>query len=151
VRASASDVYTRVAFTWLPVATFTGTRTSSVPGSTTISVSGNRLPYAPRRLASFTIGYRHRMGLDVQLEAQHVGGQFGDDLNTVEGTADGQRGLVPAYTYWNAAATWRVARLPATIFVAVKNLDDRTFIVDRTRGILPGHPRLVQVGTSWRF
>ena len=142
--------YLQAALTWLPVARFEGTRFSSVGGSSTASVSGNRLPYAPSGTATVTIGYRHRAGLDLQLEAQHVGEQFGDDLNTVAVTADGQRGVLPPYTYWNAAATWRLSR-GGSLFVAVKNLADQTFIVDRVRGILPGSPRLVQVGTTWRF
>jgi Fe(3+) dicitrate transport protein len=151
LRQSASDLYARLAYTWLPVAEFTGVRTSAIAGFTSVSVSGNRLPYAPESLTTLTLGYRHAVGLDVQIEAQHVGEQFGDDLNTVAGTADGQRGLLPAYIYWNLAATWRMPRLPGSVFLAIKNLDGRTFIVDRTRGILPGHPRLVHVGTSWRF
>jgi Fe(3+) dicitrate transport protein len=144
-------LYGRVAVMWLPVARFAGVRTSGVTGFTSTSVSGNRLPYAPESTAAVTLGYRHEIGLDVQIEAQHVGDQFGDDLNTIGGTTDGQRGLLPAYTYWNLAASWRLPRLRGSLFVAIKNLADRTFIVDRTRGILPGHPRLIQVGTSWRF
>jgi Fe(3+) dicitrate transport protein len=114
-------------------------------------VSGNRLPYAPQTLAAVTLGYRHAMGLDLQLETQHMGDQFGDDLNTIEGSADGQRGLIPALTLVNAAATWRVRSLRSSFFVTVKNLTDRTAIIDRARGILPTHPRLFQVGTSVRF
>jgi Fe(3+) dicitrate transport protein len=148
-----SDVhalYARAALTWLPTATFTGTRFSSVSGSTSVSVSGNRLPYAPEGTATVTLGYRHRLGLDAQIEAQHVSDQFGDDLNTVSGTADGQRGLIPAYTYWNTAVSWRLP-MGGSVYLAIKNLLDDTFIVDRVRGILPGSPRLVQVGTTWRF
>lgn len=150
IAASAHGAYARVALTWLPIARFTGTRFSSVSGFGSVSVSGNRLPYAPETTATIAFGYRHRVGFDAEIEAQHVGDQFGDDLNTIEGTPDGQRGLIPAYTYWNAAATWRLPR-GGSVFLSVKNLADRTFIVDRARGILPGHPRLVQVGTSWRF
>lgn len=150
-RAQAHTLYGRAAYSWLPVAKFTGTRTSNVPGFAATSISGNRLPYAPESTVSLTLGYRHDVGLDLQVEAQHVGDQYGDDLNTVAGTADGQRGLVPAYTYWNLAASWRVPGMAGSIFVAVKNLANATFIVDRARGILPGHPRLVHVGTSWRF
>ncbi|MGE3885488.1 MAG: TonB-dependent receptor [Vicinamibacterales bacterium] len=150
-RAPAHTLYSRAAYTWLPVAEFTGTRTSNVPGFSTTSVSGNRLPYAPETTLALTMGYRHDVGLDVQVEAQHVGDQYGDDLNTLPGTADGQRGLIPSYTYWNLAASWRLPRVGGSVFLAVKNLANSTVIVDRTRGILPGHPRLVQVGTSWRF
>jgi len=35
--------------------------------------------------------------------------------------------------------------------VALKNLLDETYIVDRTRGILPGAPRLVQAGFKVNF
>lgn len=149
--ASAHDVYARVAFTWIPVARFTGTRFSGVSGFATTSVTGNRLPYAAETLATVTLGYRHTAGLDVQLEAQQMGDQFGDDLNTVAGSADGQRGLIPALTLWNAAATWRLKSAHSSLFLAVKNLSDRTAIVDRARGILPTHPRLVQIGLSVRF
>jgi Fe(3+) dicitrate transport protein len=148
---SAHDLYTRVALTWLPVAKFTGVRTSNIPGFATVSVSGNRLPYAPETTATVTLGYRHRTGVDVQIESQYVGEQFTDDLNTVAGTVDGQRGLMPAFTVWNLAASWRIPGVGGSIFLAVKNLADEVFIVDRSRGILPGHPRLVQIGTSWRF
>jgi Fe(3+) dicitrate transport protein len=39
----------------------------------------------------------------------------------------------------------------ATLFLTVKNLQDELFIVDRTRGILPGSPRLVQAGVKFAF
>jgi len=148
---SAHGVYAGAAVTWLPIARFEGVRTSSVAGQATVSVSGNRLPYAPELLQTYSIGYRHAVGLDLQLEAQNVGAQFGDDLNTVLPTADGQRGRLDAYTYWNMTASTPLPRMRGRLFVAVKNLADRTFVVDRTRGILPGHPRLIHVGTSWRF
>lgn len=150
LRGSGHGVFGRLAVTMVPVARFAGVRTSSVSAFSTVSVSGNRLPYAPKSTVSASVGYLHEAGLSVQLEAQQVGDQFSDDLNTVEGTPDGQRGLIPAFTYWNAAASWRLP-LGGSVFVTVKNITDRTFIVDRSRGILPGHPRLVQGGVSWRF
>ena len=63
-------------------------------------------------------------------------------------SADGQRGLIPAYTTWNASVNYTVGR--TTVFVTAKNLLDTLFIVDRTRGILPGSPRLVQAGFRLR-
>lgn len=151
VASRAYSLYSRIALTWIPVARFEGTRFSSVPGHTAVSVSGNRLPYAAKGLTTVTVGYRHAVGLDVQLEAQAMSSQFGDDLNAVEGSPDGQRGVIPALTLWNAAATWRLSPLRSSLFVAVKNLTDRTAIVDRARGILPTHPRLAQVGLTVRF
>jgi Fe(3+) dicitrate transport protein len=37
----------------------------------------------------------------------------------------------------------------SSVFVTVKNLTDRLVIGDRTRGLPPGMPRLVQVGLVW--
>ena len=145
------NLYTRFAYTALPVAKFRGARFSSVGGFTNVSVTGNRLPYAPEHLLNATFGYSHTSGFDAQAEANHVGGQFGDDLNTVAPAANGQRGLIPSYTTWNATANYRVERWRTTFFVAFKNLFDRTYIADRSRGILPGSPRLVQTGLKFNF
>ena len=133
------------------MARFTGVRTSAVPGAASVSVSGHRLPYAPEWTSTVTTGYRHRLGLDAQVEWQVVGRQFGDDLNTVVGTTDGQRGLLPDYLYINGTLSWRLPRIQATVFTTVKNVDNRLVLVDRTRGMLPGTPRLVQAGVRWTF
>jgi len=146
---SPHNVFVRIAYTWLPVARFEGDRFSNVPGFRSVRITGHRLPYAPRHLGTFGFGYAHPSGFDVQLEAVRTADQFGDDLNTVAPTADGQRGLLPAHTVWNAAANYRLGRL--TVFGSVKNLADTLFIVDRTRGILPGMPRLVHAGVQVRF
>ena len=37
------------------------------------------------------------------------------------------------------------------LFLTVKNLADKTYITDRTRGILTGQPRLVQAGARYTF
>ena len=148
ITGSAHDVYVRVAYTYLPTAEFTGRRFSNISGFGGVSVSGNRLPYAPEQMAVVGIGYSHS-ALDMRLEAVRTSDQFADDLNTVLPTADGQRGLIPGYTVWNAAVNYTVSR--TTLFVTVKNLFDELFIVDRTRGILPGSPRLVQAGVRLGF
>jgi len=145
---SSHDAYLRLAYTYLPVAEFSGTRFSNIPGFGTVSVSGNRLPYAPEQVVSVGVGYA-RGPIDLLLEAVQTSDQFGDDLNTVAPTPDGQRGLLPGHTVWNTAMNYMVAR--ATLFLTVKNLRDELFIVDRTRGILPGSPRLVQMGVKFAF
>jgi Fe(3+) dicitrate transport protein len=151
LRRRAVNPFATAAYTFVPTAEFRGERYSSVPGFSAMSITGNRLPYAPRHTVSATVGVTHRRG-DAQLEAVHVGAQFGDDLNTVVPTPNGQRGLLPGFTTWNAAAGWTVGTSPAvTIFVAVKNLLDSTPIVDRRRGVMVGLPRLVHVGTRVRF
>jgi len=148
ITGSAHDIYLRVAYTYLPVAEFAGRRFSNISGFGTVNVSGNRLPYAPEQVASIGVGYSHNT-FDARIEAVRTSDQFGDDLNTVAPTVDGQRGLLPSYTAWNAAVNYTVAR--GTLFLTVKNLFEELFIVDRTRGILPGSPRLVQAGVKVGF
>jgi Fe(3+) dicitrate transport protein len=148
ISGSIHDVYLRLAYTYLPVAEFTGRRFSNISGFGNVSVTGNRLPYAPEQVASVGVGYA-RSTLDVRFEMVRTSDQFADDLNTVAPTADGQRGLIPGYTVWNATANFTVRR--TTLFLTVKNLFDELSIVDRTRGILPGSPRLVQAGVRLGF
>jgi Fe(3+) dicitrate transport protein len=138
-------------YTMLPTAEFAGQRRSSVAGFTNVSVTGNRLPYAPRSLANATVHYAHQNGVNAQLEAVYTGRQFGDDLNTVGGTPDGQRGRIPSALVWNATVNVPVESWGTTFFVTAKNLTDRLYIADRTRGLLPGMPRLIQAGFRFAF
>lgn len=85
------------------------------------------------------------------IENLFVGKQFGDDLNLTTTAANGQRGPINLQSYWNATANYTVERLRSTFFITVKNLTNRTDIVDRTRGILPSSPRLIQGGIHIRF
>ena len=149
LRRSRHNFYLRGAYTLLPVADFRGLRRSGIDNTTVIT--GNRLPYAPEHLLTTTMGYAHPSGFDGLVESVYVGGQFSDDLNTTAPTPNGQRGYVPAYTVWNATANYSVERLRTTFFVTVKNVFDRLYIADRSRGILPGQPRLVQSGLKFRF
>lgn len=163
---SPHNFYFRTSYTYLPIAEFRGERFSSVTSPSVLnvycptdrrisasacSISGNRLPYAPEQLLTSSIGYSHPSGFDGFVENVYIGRQFGDDLNAISPTANGQLGVLPAQTYWNATANYRVERLKTTFFVTAKNIFDRTFIVDRARGILPSMQRLVQGGITVKF
>ncbi|MCW5979307.1 MAG: TonB-dependent receptor [Bryobacteraceae bacterium] len=143
--------YIRGAYTWLPVARFEGRRYSSVSGFADVSVTGNRIPYAPSYMLNAIAGYLHPSGLNAMVEGVFTGGQFGDDLNTWAPSPDGQRGRVPGNVIWNATLNYPIEGWRSTVFVAVKNLGDRLYIVDRARGVLPGMPRLVQIGLRVSF
>jgi len=146
------NIYLRGAYTYLPVAEFQGQRFSSVPGFLTTSVSGNRLPYAPRQLLNASVGYAHTNGLDAFIEAVHVGSQFAEDLNRINPlNSSGQTGLIPSYTVFNATANYRVESLHSTFFVTVKNVFDRLYIADRARGLIPGPSRAIQTGVKFSF
>lgn len=161
--------FVAVAATWLPVARFEGQRfafigtggsdvvnkvyaeQNSAETRSPVSVSGNRLPYAPDLMLTSTIGLRHLAGFDVSVEAIHVGQQFGDAANTRITVADGQQGVVPATTLWNASLNYSPRALGVTMFASVKNAADALVIVDRTRGLLPGMGRVVMLGVERAF
>ena len=144
--------YLRMAYTHLGKAEFRGTRFSAIPGfSTTVSVSGHRLPYAPERLMTSTVGVELAFGLSFELEGVYTSNAFTDDLNTVAISANGQRGEMPSYTVWNFAMNYAVPNTGWTLFLASKNATDELYVADMTRGLIPGAPRLVQGGFSYRF
>jgi Fe(3+) dicitrate transport protein len=147
----AVEPYARMSYTWLADAEYVGRRFSNVPGFGTVSVTGNRLPYAPEHLLSGTIGIRTGFGLDVQVDGFYTSEAYTDDLNTVQVVASGQRGRIGGYTVWNATANYALDACDCTVFVTGKNLGDKLYVADMSRGLTPGMPRLVQAGFSFRF
>lgn len=147
----SDDIFFRTAITYVWEAEYVGARFSNISGFGGVSVSGNRLPYAPEWIASAALGYARGDWFDVQAEVQYTGEMFTDDLNTVTPIANGQRGLIEDATILNLAANVRPFGERTTFFATVKNVTDEVYIVDRARGILPGAPRLWQAGVSYRF
>jgi Fe(3+) dicitrate transport protein len=145
------DFYLKLALTWVANANYEGVRFSNVSGSTTRSVSGNRLPYAPELLINATIGYSFADWANLQADYVFTDQMYTDDLNTIAATPDGQRGLIPASGIWNVTLNVSPKSWPLSAYVAIKNVTDELTIVDRARGILPGSPRLVQAGIVKRF
>ena len=146
---SADDYYLRASYTRLEDAQFREERFSSIAPAA--RVTGNRLPYAPEDLLSLSLGAELRNGVGLQLELIHNGSMFTDDLNTVAITANGQRGQIPGHTIWNLTAQYELAPRGLTLFATAKNLTDRLYIADLSRGLIPGSPRLLQAGFELRF
>ncbi len=162
-------VFLDAAWTWVPTAKFAGERYAFVGAAapdvvgkvygaqnsagtrSAVSVTGFRLPYAPRTTLTAGLSYQHRGALDARVEAVYLGRQFGDALNTTTTVADGQQGILPASTLWNVAVNYTIRVTGGTMFVMVQNLFDRLYISDRTRGLLPGVPRSLQVGIAQPF
>lgn len=161
--------FVSLAATWLPIARFEGPRFAfiGVGGSdvmnkvyaeqnsagtrSAVSITGKRLPYAPESMFTSTLGLRHLAGFDVSIEAVHLGAQFGDAANTRITVADGQQGVLPASTIWNASLNWSPSALGVTMFASVKNAANALVIVDRTRGLLPAMGRVVLMGVERSF
>jgi Fe(3+) dicitrate transport protein len=147
------DIFVRSAITWVERAAFVGPRFSSIAGSTTISVAGNRLPYSPEWLISVMAGYIWADQLNLNAELQHTSRQFGDDLNipTLAASANGQLGVLPAFTVINLNARLALPDSPWSLQASVKNVANTLYIADRSRGLLPGSPRQFTVGATIRF
>jgi len=146
-----SGAHARVAWSWLPVAAQTTPFRQVVGGAVVAgSAAGLRQPYAPEHAVSAAVGFEWR-GLDGLLEAVHTGAQAADFANTAAPSADGQRGRLPAHTVWNATLNAALGTSGVTAFASVKNLSDRVYIVDRTRGIQTGAPRTALAGLSYAF
>jgi Fe(3+) dicitrate transport protein len=141
----------RGTWTWVPVAE-QSTPFRQLVGGAVIpgSAAGLRQPYAPEHMLTVAAGWA-RGGFDAQVEAVYIGSQFADFANTVAPSADGQRGRIEAQTTWNVSVNQSLGHSGARAFLSVKNLADTTPIVDRTRGIQVGAPRLVQGGLQWDF
>jgi Fe(3+) dicitrate transport protein len=145
------DLYGRLSWTWLWTAEYVGNRYSAVPGYTDVRVTGNRLPYTAEQLLTATAGLRTPGGFDFAVEGVYTGAMYTDDLNTVEITPNGQRGRMPGYTIWNVTANYPLPKWDATLFVALKNATDELYVVDMSRGLVAGMPRLLQGGFEVRF
>jgi Fe(3+) dicitrate transport protein len=148
-----SGLFGRLAYTWLPTAEQKEAFRQVVGGAPVAgSAAGKRQPYAPENMLTAALGYGAGP-FRGQIEAQYVGEQFADFANTESPVAggNGQVGKLASYTVWNAALNYALQPKGATVFVTVKNLTDKTYVVDRTRGILVGSPRLVQAGLRYNF
>jgi Fe(3+) dicitrate transport protein len=65
--------------------------------------------------------------------------------------ADGQQGTIDGYAVWNVSASQRISRTGTRLFLSVRNVANELYIADRTRGIVPGSPRSVQLGVRQEF
>lgn len=143
-----NGLFSRVAYTWLNKAE-QSTAFTNVATNAAVGVAGKRQPYAPEHTLTTAVGYE--MGaLRAEVEAQYVGSQFSDFANTEAAAANGQTGRIASYTVWNSSVNYQVSPT-VSAFITGKNLTDKTYIVDRTRGIQLGMPRLIQVGAKYSF
>jgi Fe(3+) dicitrate transport protein len=151
--ALASGPYLQLAYTWLWEAEQTNEFIQVVSGAPVPgSRAGNRQPYAPEHELATALGFA-RGSFDGQLELVFLDEMYSDFNNThrPDPFGNGQAGVIGSHVIFNLALNYQVERLGTTFFFAVKNLGDREYIVDRTRGIQVGMPRLIQFGARYAF
>ena len=158
MNGSAHNPFVELAYTWLPTAEQQTAMRCINPaaggctgGVIAGSEAGKRLPYAPENLVTAALGYNHGKGFDARVEAVLVGEQFSDFGNNTAGNGTGMTGEIGESVVWNAAVSVPVLARGPRVFLTAKNLFDEAYIADRTRGILPGAPRLVQAGVEYAF
>lgn len=164
-----TDVFARASATWVADARFNSTRIATVlcfdgaAAGTLVAtgsgpaacggvrdVRGNRLPYSPEWLINAAVGIEHQ-GFTGQLELTGQSGMFGDDVNLIPVTPDGQRGRIDGWAQLNVALSYGPPQGKWEVFVSARNLFDRLYVVDRARGVLPGQPFMAQVGVTVRY
>jgi Fe(3+) dicitrate transport protein len=116
---------------------------------------GDRLPYAPRHIASFSLGYQHPVGFDARIGVDYVSRQetdtFARVLPPVDAALSGLAGDIPAYTLFNASANFRPVGSKATYFLSGYNLADREYLASRVDGMAVGRGRQVIAGIRYDF
>ncbi|WP_310476608.1 TonB-dependent receptor domain-containing protein [Sandarakinorhabdus sp.] len=164
-----TDVFARVSATWVPTARFSSTRIATLPcfdGATAGTVfatgsgpapcgvardvRGNRLPYSPEWLINAAVGVEHK-GFTGQVELVGQSSLFGDDVNLIPVTPEGQRGRIGGWAQVNVAVSYGPPQGHWEVFVSARNLFDRLYVVDRARGVLPGQPFMLQGGVTIRY
>ncbi len=118
-------------------------------------IDGDRLPYAPRHIASFSLGYQHPVGLDARLGVDYVSRQQADPfsrvLPPVDAALSGLSGDIPAYTLLNMAVNFRPTGSKASYFLSGYNLADREYLASRVDGMAVGRGRQVVAGVRYDF
>jgi Fe(3+) dicitrate transport protein len=121
-------------------------------GLTKVNVNNNFTPYAPK--------YFHNMGLNVEfpkgfgcnINANMVGQQFTDALNSVTPSADGRNGLISAYNVLDAGVFAKLAKYGLYANFTVKNvLNERYIVSKRPQGIRVGLPRYYTFSLQYEF
>jgi Fe(3+) dicitrate transport protein len=118
-------------------------------------VEGDRLPYAPRHIASVSLGYQHPVGFDVRVGVDYVSRQevdtFARVLQPVDAALSGLAGDIPAYTLLNMSANYRPVGSKASYFLSGYNLADREYLASRVDGMAVGRGRQVIAGIRYDF
>lgn len=117
--------------------------------------SGDRLPYAPKHLASLNLGYEHPVGFDARIGLEYVSEQE-EDVSYREGRSEadvlsGRTGRIPAYTLLNATVNYRPVGSHLSYFLSAYNLADKEYLASRVDGMVAGRQRQVFGGIRYNF
>jgi Fe(3+) dicitrate transport protein len=118
------------------------------------NLEGNRVEYAPERI--------HRAGLTLlagdfrfDLNYSYTSSVFADAGNTETPSVNAQVGIVPAWTVWDASASYQISK-HFDVHLNISNLSDVRYATRRSGGypgpgLLPGEARTFIVGAGVKF
>lgn len=148
---TAHNIYVQGSYTNVFKAEFTKDGLNASDGI----IDGDRLPYAPRHLASVSLGYQHPIGLNARFGVDYVSRQepdtFARVLPPVDAALSGLSGEIPAYALLNMSVNFRAVGSKATYFMSGYNLADREYIASRVDGLAVGRGRQVTAGVRYDF
>nr|WP_293834124.1 TonB-dependent receptor [uncultured Arsenicibacter sp.] len=98
-------------------------------GTENKSVNGNVVESVPRWTSRNGLTIRYRT-VSLTTQFSYVGETYSDALNTVTPTANGAKGLVPAYSLWDVNTTWRISR-QLSIRGSLNNVLNRQYFTKR--------------------
>ena len=130
---------------------YTNLFTAKFKKDTVDTERGNRLPYAPRDIASLNFGYNHPIGIDARIGVDYVSQQYVDNENTRIEDLTGQEGLIPSYTLLNASVNFRPVGSPLSYFLSAHNVANKEYLISRVDGKHAGRERQVFGGVRYDF
>lgn len=111
-------------------------------GTETINVDGKATPYAPKYFHNASFNVELPFGLGFLFNANFVGQQYTDALNTVTPSPDGRNGLISAYQVFDLNVYAKIPKYGMYVNFGIKNLTDERYITSkRPQGIRLGLPR----------
>jgi len=131
--------------TWIPTAEYREDR----PGE---ALRGNRLAYAPERMANLGLTYASGP-LKAAVLFNYVSEQFGDGMNRRELTTNSTGtwgGLMPGYSTTDITAGYAFSE-KLSVSGAIKNVTDKRYIAGLRQGIYVGPERSFELGLNLRF
>lgn len=117
-----------------------------------VNINGFSTPYAPEWLVNSALTVETNGGFGFRLSANYVASQFGDELNTVQPSADGRVGVIPSYLVFDGVVSYNLPKINSRFNLAIKNITDERYIsTRRPQGIRVGIPRFITAGYEFRF
>jgi Fe(3+) dicitrate transport protein len=130
---------------------YTNLFTAKFTKDTNQTTSGNRLPYAPRDIASVNFGYEHPVGINARFGIDYVSSQYVDRDNTRVESIDGTEGKIPSYTLLNLSINYQPVNTNFSYFLSGYNLADKEYLMSRVDGKAAGRQRQVFGGVRYAF